>query len=332
MASERILVVGTRQKDPGLRKRDEWHDGEEGVVAYLDPSTGRSEVCFRYRSPAHLCPSGASAGFLKAASWDQGSLLLCTATEVVRVDPRTWEVSERWTHRWMNDVHHAVRRGSALHVVSTGLDGLLELDTATSRARLRPALDEDLWTRFDPEQDWRRVATTKPHRSHPNFTFETRHGVWLTRFLQQDAICLDEPARRIAIEVGHPHDGHVVGDRVWFTTTNGHVVEADAETAKEVAVHDLNAIEGDGEPLGWCRGLLVQGSIAWVGVSRLRSTIWRDNLRWLKRGLEGHRLLPTRVVAYDLARREPLGQWEVESRQINAIYSILELPEGPGSA
>lgn len=324
----RTFVVGARQKNPGLRRRPEWEDGEEGIVAALDTSSGRSEVCFRYRSPAQLCPGEAPASLFKAASWDAGQLLLCTPTEVIRVDPRTWGVIESWTHPWMNDLHHVCRDGGVLRVVSTGLDGLLELDPGASEPRLHSALGGDPWQHFDRARDWRLVPTTKPHRSHPNFTFRTRHGTWLTRFVQRDAVCLDEPARRIDVEVGDPHDGHVVGERVWFTTTNGHVVEADPETAKVVAVHDLNAIEGKRQALGWCRGLLVEGDVAWVGFSRLRSTVWRENLGWLKRSLEGQPLRPTRVAAYDLSRRELLGEWDLAGCDLDAVYSVLRAPTG----
>lgn len=327
MLSSRILVIGARQKEPGLRSRSEWHDGEEGIVVALDLATGRSEVCFRYRTPSHLSPSHDRAALFKAASWDRGHLLLCMPTEVIRVDPHTWSLIERWTHPWMNDLHHVVRCGDRLHVVSTGLDGLLEMDPDTLATRLRPALDEDPWQRFDPDRDWRLEPTTKPHRSHPNFVFRTPHGLWLTRFVQRDAICLDEPTRRIDLHVGHPHDGHVTGERVWFTTTNGHLVEADPDAAKVVSFLDLNAIEGTRDPLGWCRGLLVEDDVAWVGFSRLRATVWRENLRWVKRTLHGQSLRPTRVAAYDLALRKPIAEWNLEGCQLHAIYSVLSAQE-----
>ncbi len=99
-----------------------------------------------------------------------------------------------------------------------------------------------------------------------------------------------------------------------------------------LADHDLNEIAGDATPLGWSRGLLLQGNTAFVGVTRIRRTKWRQNLSWIKHGFrepEGASPLPTRVVAFDLAARVKLGEWDLEDH-ISAVFSVL--PATPPSA
>ena len=89
---------------------------------------------------------------------------------------------------------------------------------------------------------------------------------------------------------------------------------------------DLDAIEGGAEPLGWCRGLHLHGDTAFVGFTRIRATRWRSHLAWV-RGRLGNKpvatRLPTRVVAYDLARRVRIGSWVVEDVGIDALFGIL---------
>ena len=209
----RLLVIGARQKRPGLTKRPEWEDAEEGVVLSLDTETGRSEVCFRHRTPAHLRPGEASSSLFKAGSWDDdGMLLLCTSTEVLKVDPHHWRADEHWTHPWMNDVHH-VSRGAARSTSSARASTGCSSSTPASR----PPSCAPHSTRTSGAASIRRATGAacrprSPDRAHPNFVFHTRHGTWLTRLVQCDAICLDDPARRIDIRVGNPHDGHAVGD------------------------------------------------------------------------------------------------------------------------
>lgn len=316
-----LVILGGRQRTVGLRMREEWRFFDEARVIGLDTATGETSVRMRHETPRELCPEIEPSFVFKAGSWDGSHLLLCTQTEVLTVDPAKMEIVERWSHPWLNDVHHVARLRGRLHVVSTGLDSLLVVDPRSGDVTLRPALDEDPWQRFDPKTDYRRVPTTKPHLSHPNFVFETRHGVWLTRLLQKDAVCLDDPGRRIDIGVGYPHDGHLFDDRVWFTTVNGHLVAADPESGRTVEHYDLNEIEGRGEPLGWCRGLHLEGDVAYVGLSRVRATRWRQHLSWIRPGdLPSS---PTRIVAYDLRRRLRLAEWEVESAGMSGIFSVL---------
>lgn len=318
-----LYVLGGRQ----ILRRTRGSGGEwrcdEALLVRLEPATGRAELVFRYTTPPSLCPARETSFLFKAGSWDGDHLLLCTQTDVLRLDPSTLRVSEHFSHPWLNDVHHVARIDGRLHVVSTGLDALLVVGTDGERVELRSALDESPWRRLDPARDWRLVPTTKPHQAHPNFVFRTSHGLWLTRFVQRDAICLDDRRRTIALGDAPPHDGHVSDGRVWFTRVDGHLLVADPEACAVVADHPLQSYEDDGEPLGWCRGLHVEDGVAFVGFSRLRSTRWRENLHWLRPGRPRVSQRPSRVTAYDLAGRRKLAEWNLERLGLHALYAIL---------
>ena len=71
-----------------------------------------------------------------------------------------------------------------------------------------------------------------------------------------------------------------------MTTVNGTVCVANSDTYELEDVFDLNEVNHDGRPLGWCRGLHVEGDKFYVGFSTLRSTTLRKNLAWIKRGFK----------------------------------------------
>ncbi|MDY7096429.1 MAG: hypothetical protein SX243_25950, partial [Acidobacteriota bacterium] len=238
-----------------------------------------------------------------------------------------------------NDLHHVRpgRRGHLLIAV-TGLDLVVEVSLEGEVTRRWSVLeDEEPFQRFDESVDYRRVATTKPHRSHPNFLVEHQGEVWVSRFEQRDAISLSDPRRRIAIGQERPHDGLNRSRRAYFSTVDGHLVLADLETAAVERVVDLNAIDGRGLALGWCRGVRpLTDDLVLVGFSRLRPSRFRENLRWVKHRL-GQRAtagdLPTRIVLYDLAAERQCWQFNLEDHGLNALFSIHlqdhdDIPEG----
>ncbi len=320
----RLLLTGGKQGNLDSHK-PEWNRHAESRIVILDPADGSVDVALRYQAQPEHRPAKDPSLLFKAGSFDGDGLVLTNLTEVLILD-HDLQIREIISHPCFNDLHHVRRIGGRLHVVSTGLDSLVVLDERHGVAEVRHVLGEDTWQLFDPHQDYRQVPTTKPHRSHPNFVFTTAVGLWVTRFEQRDAICLDDPARRIDIAVGNPHDGLQVGDSLWFTTTNGHLVEVDGQSLEVRRRLDLNEIDGRGEPLGWCRGVHVDGDLAYVGFTRLRRTTIEKNLSWIKRGFKQLNFVdayPTRVTAFDLARGERVGEWIVAHAGLDAIFSIL---------
>jgi len=320
----RLLLTGGKQGRLDSHK-PEWNRHAESRIAILDLDDGVVDIALRYKAQPENRPAKNPSLLFKAGSYDGDGLVVTDLTEVLVLD-HDLEIREIISHPCFNDLHHVRRIDGRLHVVSTGLDSLVILDQQQGVAEVRHVLGEETWQLFDRELDYRQVPTTKPHRSHPNFVFTTDAGLWVTRFEQRDAICLDDPSRRIDIEVGNPHDGLQVGDALWFTTTNGHLVGVDAGSLAVRRRVDLNEVDGRGEPLGWCRGVHVEGEVAYVGFTRLRRTTIEKNLSWIKRGFRDLNFIdayPTRVTAYDLARGERVGEWIVAPAGLDAIFSIL---------
>lgn len=318
----RLFITGGRQRPTAFRRKAEWHCYDQARLVELDTEAGHAQVRLRYQSPAARCPPEMPSHVFKAGSWDGPHVLVCTQTEVLWVDPDTWTVARRASHKWMNDVHHAARIGGRVHVVSTGLDAVLVLDETGAVVETVGALGTDPFLRFDPARDWRQVPTTKPHGAHPNYVFGQGGRTWITRFEQGD--CLEpQTGRTLPLSSTRIHDGVVDRGRVWFTSVDGHVIEADPNSGRVLATHDLTRFADDDRPLGWCRGLFRQKGITFVGFTKVRSTRFKENLSWLRGPLNRPDARATRVAAYDLAAGEKRGEWALDHLGFDAVFSIL---------
>jgi hypothetical protein len=323
----RFYVCGGRQRQDAFR-RHTWQHYRQAVILRVDPAAGTAEPVVEYVSPPEATVErGVASIVFKAGSRDADRFFACTETEVLVYRLPGFELERYLSLPAFNDLHHvAPRQRGTLLVVSTGLDLVLEIDGRGEVVAEWDALLGEPWARFDRRVDYRKVATTKPHASHPNFAFEAEGEVWVTRFEQRDAVCLTRRERRLPIEVERPHDGVVLGRQVFFTTVDGHVAVADLATERVERLVDLNRIAGAGRALGWCRGLWpLSADEVVVGFSRLRPTRFRENVRWAK-----HRLglrptpgnLPTRIAAFDLAGERLLWELNLEELGLNAIFSL----------
>lgn len=205
---------------------------------------------------------------------------------------------------------------------------VVEITTSGSPVREWGVLGEDPWARFSRETDYRKVPTTKPHRSHPNHVFMLDQEVWVTRLQQRDAICLSQPGPRINIAVQRPHDGYIFGDRIYFTTVDGHIVIAGRRTLKVEETIDLNQMSGQsGQVLGWCRGVLpLDERFVWVGFTRVRPTKLVENVAWIRNGYS-HRHRPSHVALYDLEHKTCEQEIELEPHGIGVVFSLLQIPK-----
>lgn len=325
-----LWAVGGEQR-PMFRQREEWRRFRSALVLAIGED-GVPRRALEYVSPPENCPEEPSVVF-KSATIDGGSAYLCTQTEVLICDFPGFAVRRVVSLPCFNDLHHvAPGPQGTLFVAVTGLDAVAEITPEGELLRLVDVLGGDPWERFDPGVDWRKVATTKPHRAHPNFVFFLDGRPWVTRFEQRDAVPLDgarpcggSRGERLAIEIEGAHDGHVDGGRVHFTTVDGHLVGVSREgDAREVL--DLNPLSVEpGRPLGWCRGLVHLGDRAWVGFTRLRYTTLRRNLSWLRHGFRAsadHAGRPTRLALYDLAEPALLREIDLEPAGMGAVFSI----------
>jgi hypothetical protein len=320
-----LEVVGGEQRSPRslLDGQQNWHGYVRGLVVGVDTETGATTRRLEYATPPSLNAGPDAAISFQAASREGDRLYLCTETEVLVYRLPGFELLHHVSIPWFNDVHH-VRPTPAgdLLVASAGLELVIEVTVDGEVRRVWNVLGEDPWARFDPSVDYRKVASTKPHRGHPNFIFMIGEDVWATRFHQGDAICLTRPRDPIAISNERIHDGVLHDGLLYFTTVDGSIVVVDAESLEKVEVLDLNRFHGDRTAvLGWCRGVLADGDRLWVGFSRIRPTRFRENVAWLTRGFRQG--LPTHLACYDVAARTCEKELDLEAAGISAIYSIF---------
>lgn len=327
-----LYLTGGRAR-PDANRRVEWDRFDQAVLLKLDTDKRTCEKVLTYTSPPEVVPDEANSVVFKAGHREDDKLYLCTQTEVLTYSLPQFEQIGYLTHPWFNDVHHAVpsSRGT-LFVTVTGLDLIVEYSLDGEPLKDWATLGADTWARFSKDIDYRKVPTTKPHPSHPNLVFFWKDEIFATRHFQDDAVSLNDLSRTMEIGTGHPHDGEVVGDRVYFTTVNGFLVETDLATGKRIAAHDLNKIYDEKRPLGWCRGLKVlDDDVILVGFSRLRKTKSAEYVNWIKNtvkaavktGEQSGNALPTRVAAINTKTETVEWQVELEDHDMHALFSIL---------
>lgn len=325
------LVIGGIQRTDILT--EEYHRFKKGVVYRVNPTTREASLVFEHVTRPEYCAWDDDPSILfKAAHCENGLLYLCTQTEVLVVDARTFRLIHHLSHKWMNDVHHVrPSNRNTLLVVSTGLDALFEYSYAGECLGQWNAVDGEIWERFSIDKDYRKVVTTQPHAAHPNFCFYLGEQLWLTRCDLKDAICLDDRRKKIDLSnTGMIHDGVVWGDEIYFTIVDGRIAVVDADSLQLKKVYDLNQYSGKKVALGWCRGIhLIDNRNVIVGFSRLRPSKWHKDIQWLqwikyKAGISRHQPeAPTRVAQYDLVAGRMDWEFDLEPLGIGEVFSII---------
>jgi hypothetical protein len=322
-----IYVIGGEIRQTMFRKLAEWQSSQKGVIVQLNLENKTSLPCVEYVSPAEVCAPDLPAVTFKAASVSGGKLYACTSTEVLVYEVPGFRLLHYISLPCFNDLHHVcpTPEGNLL-VAVTGLDMVVELTTGGELLREWSVLGGDPWQRFSRETDYRIVATTKPHRSHPNYVFQLEDEIWVTRFEQRDAVSLTRPGRRIDIAIQRPHDGCLFGDSIYFTTVDGHIVLANRHTLQVEKTFDLTTMGTETQQvLGWCRGVLpIDERLLWVGFTRVRRTKFRENLAWIKTAgsyEQTHRA--THLALYDLERGICLGEVALEPHGVGIVFSLL---------
>ena len=323
-----IYVVGGEVRQSVFRKLEEWQSCKKGMIVELDTEKKTSQPCVEYVSPAQVCAGKCPAVLFKSASLVGNKLYACTSTEVLVYSVPGFQLLHYISLPCFNDLHHVCpsRQGTLL-VAVTGLDMVVEITPEGSLVREWDVLGRSSWQRFSREVDYRKVATTKPHQSHPNHIFLLEDEIWVTRFEQRDAVSLSQPGRRIDIAIQRPHDGYLLGDSIYFTTVDGHVVQANRKTLKVENCYDLTRMDCHANQLlGWSRGLLlVDEHLLWVGFTRVRPTKFRENLSWIKRGIVSSTISrDTHLGLYHLARGACLDEIALEPHGIGVVFSLFD--------
>lgn len=316
---KKLYIVGGEQKD---RVAVEWHQYQKGVIVQLDMDSQQFIKRLEYISPPEVCPFHDPSIVFKAGTVQNKKLYVCTQTEILIYSLPNLKQTGYLSLPYFNDVHH-IRpnyNGNYL-VVNTGLDMVMEVNKNGTILKEWNVLGQNPWERFSRTVDYRKVITTKPHQSHPNFVFLIGNDIWVTRCLQKDAICLTKPNQQVKIGGALIHDGVLVGDTLYFTKVNGHIVTVDVKTLKVKNEYNLNSFTRVGKNLGWCRGIKVlDDQTVIVGFTRVRpSSNPLDDTDFF--GLE-HEVLPTRIACYHLSQQKLLWEFPLEQYGLNAVFSI----------
>lgn len=319
-----LLLIGGRQKRNLIRIDDDEHRFDAAMIVSLDTDSLCSQILVEYKCPLSACADSEASSLFTSGTLRGDKLFVCTYTEVLIYQLPTFTPITRISLPCFNSLHHVCpTNDDNLLLANTGLDMVVEIATDGTVVREWSVTAEKPWTRFSPGIDYRRVASTKPHRSHPNFVFQLGKDIWVTRFWQRDALCLTDDYRRIDIAIERVHDGVLSNERLYFTTVDGHLLIFDALSLRQIAVIDLKAASGAAMRPGWCRGVMVVDEHrVWVGFTRIRKPALVDKVMWLKHGFREAES-PTHIALYDVAAGRCLQEIPLEDMGINILFGVL---------
>jgi len=319
-----LYIVGGRQKKRFVRPDDAEHRFESAVIIRFDTETQSSQQVVDYKTLGNAKADSEASNLFTSSTLQGRKLYTCTYTEVLIFEVPLFKQVGYISLPSFNALHHvSPTRNGTLLIANTGLDMVVETTLEGVVLREWNVLGDDPWKRFFQDVDYRKVLSTKPHQSHPNFVFQIGDHVWVTRFHQRDALCLTQPKQNIALSLGFPHDGLLYGGMLYFTTVDGHLIEADPNSFQVTSTWDLRALRGDPRAiLGWCRGVaFIEGGRVWIGFTRIRKSSALENLNWIKHGFSEVDT-PTHIALFDLAENRFLRQIDLESHGVNILFSI----------
>jgi hypothetical protein len=325
-----LYLLGGKQRSLLVNGEKEWNLYESALILKLNTTSGVVQTCVEYESRSDARPHQRSACLFKSGALVGDLLYACTNTEILVFRVPAFEQLNYISLPWFNDLHHVTPcRDGTLLVVNTGLDMVVRITPEGAPIEEWDVLGGSPWQRFSRDIDYRKVASTKPHKSHPNFTFQLDGDVWVTRLYQRDAICLTDSAKRITIALESPHDGVVRGKEIYFTLVDGRGVLANADTLTVDRVIDFKAMDDPNALLGWCRGVLpVAHGKLWVGFTRVRKTRFLDNVLWVKHVFKDGMIdKPTHIALYDIENNRRLREFDLEPHGMNIIYSVFQAHE-----
>lgn len=307
------------------------HGSKFAELARLNWGNKTIDTLIKHKTPKRYCADRVPSIYFTSATLLGDLLYLCSTTQVLIYRYPSLELIKEINHPYFNDIHHVTKIRDTIYVASTGIDAVLGFNEKGDLIEAKNTLGKNLWFRRSPNIDYRKIASTKPHDSHPNFVFNIDEDIWVTRFEQKDAVNLNNFNERIEINIERPHDGHAVGEYIYFTTVNGCIVIANKENRKIEEIIDLNKIERRNKPLGWCRGFAVIDDFAFVGFSKLRTTKLEKNLRWLKSMAVNRNpfeeALPARIALYNLKDKEIIDEFLIPEKNMSILFSIIPVSQ-----
>ncbi len=252
-----------------------------------------------------------------------GDFYVASFGQILRINLENETSGTVWTAPFLNDLHFVGFFGGRMYVVNTGLERIEILDAGdfTHHAAINLLEQVHVSRQFDRSLDYRHVWSTQPHSVHANHCFFLDGEIWVTRFCQQDALGLDTMRRIDLARWGNPHDGFVQDNTVFFTTTNGHLVRY-SKQGNKFRAWDLNRIIGRNQ-LGWCRGLAIDGDLAFIAFTQFRTSITKEMGKWILQGRNLERN-PSFIVKLDMAREKIMAKYNFIEKDIT-IYGIYKI-------
>jgi len=324
-----LFVLGGVQRSTFKDAQEEWLLFERAVIGRVRPEADACEICYSYETPLEARASAQSSVLFKSGAVAGDRLYACTSTEVMVFQIPSFERLAYISLPFFNDLHHVspTPRGT-ITVVVTGLDMVAEITLEGVLVQCWSALGGDPWQLHARDTDYRKIATLKPYRAHPNFAFWAQGELWVSRGDLGDAVCLEDPRRTIVLGTRECiHDGWVKDGHIFFTSVDGHVFVVNESTLRVEDELDLNTLGGDSPPgFSWCRGVLpIEGGRVWVCFTRIRQTRWKEKVRWIKNMVSAVSR-PTRLALYDLGSRERLQEINLEAMGMHAVFNAVPAP------
>lgn len=293
----------------------------------LDTVTGQFEVVLQKDEGGENYPSEHPNLQFTCCWIDGDDLWLPTDTEVLQYSLPDLTLIKSISYPCFHNIHSVALINGELAITSTGLDNVVICDPQSGEIKqILNTQGKDPWHRFDKETDYRQLYSTRPHDSHPNHVFEMEGDLWVTRCTQEDAVNLSNVEDRISITEDHRtsvHDGHLYNGQLIFTRVDGMLAICDPKTRKLVERFDPFEKEAN-RPMGWCRGLYIDGDDFYIGYSKLRKTSMKSRLKFLTQGnfkyASGNNAL---VVKVNMQTRKVEKTYTTPDGMIDAIYGIV---------
>ncbi len=325
-----LFIVSMGIPKQNVKQLNEGFRFEKAVIQLIDWNRKKVVKEIEYSSPEKHVGKNLSIQF-KGSCLHGEDYFVVTNTEILRYDLNSWCLEDVISLKSFNDLHGVIRSGNCLYIVNTGLEMIQIFDLERQvivdeiNMTVRPT-----WERFDPDKDYRLIATTKPHEAHVNHVFQIDGQIWATRGQKREAVNIKDFSQKIQLppvegdKVVLCHDGIVRSDKVYFTTVDSHILVFDKENKALIDDYDIRSMNTTGYSLGWTRGLEIVGERAFLGLSKMRATTFKDYTSWFIRGQQ--KAMPSSILNIDMNKREITDYYIMENHKGHAIYTISLLP------
>ena len=310
-----LLITGAEQGEDGK--------GNLALALILDLDSGQIVHRAEYTTPDHLRTPEHKVQFTGNCFID-ARWFVCSHNEILEFDH--WppcEPSNKLSIPGFNDLHHCIPWQGHLAVSNTGLE---TVDIVSLEGELVERFDLIPSERdIDPDKDYRLIADTKPHVRHGNHLFEHNGALWTSQLRTMNAVCVMDQSAQLDIEVGMPHDGDWIDGGVFFTTTNGHIVEFPGGQQSKRKTYSLKEMTPELDQLGWCRGVCAVPDAPghyFIMFSALRRSKWKDFGYFIK---YGHSMPQSRVARYNLAAGKLIETWSLGDGKGYQVFQVSVL-------